>query len=101
MIIVIGSATAISGREDAVRALSLSHVQRSRLEPGCLAHNVSVDSESPSRFVFVEYWSDMPALMAHFALESSQEFVRQLKPLLSADPTMKIFDSQQVQPETP
>lgn len=98
MIIVLGSATAISGHEDTVRDLSLSHVQRSRAEPGCIAHNVSVDSENPSRFVFVEYWADMSTLMVHFALKDSQEFVRQLKPLLSSDPDMKIFESEEVRP---
>lgn len=98
MIIVLGSATAKQGQEEAVRALSLSHVQRSRTESGCIAHNVSVDCENPSRFVFVEYWQDMPALQAHFALKDSQAFVRQLTPLLSANPDMKIFEAEAVQP---
>ncbi|MGJ8560910.1 MAG: putative quinol monooxygenase [Litorimonas sp.] len=98
MIIVIGSATAKPGQEDAVRALSLTHVQRSRTEPGCTAHNVSVDSENSSRFVFVEYWADMAALMAHFALEASQNFVQDLQPLLAENPDMKIFEAASVRP---
>lgn len=98
MIIVLGSATAIAGQENAVRDISVSHVQRSRREDGCIAHNVSVDSEAPSRFVFVEYWRDMPALMAHFALTSSQDFVRDLKPLLATAPEMKIFQSEEIRP---
>jgi quinol monooxygenase YgiN len=98
MIIVLGSATAQSGQEEAVQALSLTHVQRSRTEPGCIAHNVSVDSENSSRFVFVEYWQDMPALMAHFALEASQNFVRDLGPLLSEAPDMKIYKADAVRP---
>lgn len=98
MIIVLGSATAKSGQEGAVRGLSLTHVQRSRAEPGCIAHNVSVDSENASRFVFVEYWADMSALMAHFALKDSQEFVRDLRPLLVENPEMKIFEAESVRP---
>lgn len=98
MIIVIGSALAAPGQADAVRALSLVHVKRSRAEPGCTAHNVSVDCENPSRFVFVEYWQDMPALMAHFALKSSQDFVRDLGPLLAEKPEMKIFEAEAVAP---
>lgn len=98
MIIVIGSALAAPGQADAVRALSLIHVKRSRAEPGCTAHNVSVDSENSSRFVFVEYWQDMPALMAHFALKESQDFVRDLGPLLAEKPEMEIFDADAVPP---
>lgn len=96
MIIVVGSATAILGQEGAVRALSLAHVRRSRTEPGCIAHDVTTDCENSSRFVFVEYWRDMPALMDHFALDDSKAFVRALRPLLSEDPDMKIFHSEPV-----
>lgn len=98
MIIVTGSVLAKPGEEEAVRDLSLTHVKRSQAEPGCIAHNVSVDCENPSRFVFVERWQDMSALMAHFALAESQQFVRDLKPLLAAAPIMDIFDSVAVDP---
>lgn len=96
MIIVIGSATAKAGQEGAVRELSLTHVKRSQAEPGCIAHNVSVDCENASRFVFAEYWQDMPALRAHFALTESQAFVRKLKSLLAEPPEMRIFRSTEI-----
>ncbi|MEL6687962.1 MAG: putative quinol monooxygenase [Pseudomonadota bacterium] len=98
MIIVLGSIIAKSGEEDAVKALSLEHVQRSRTEAGCIAHNVSIDCENPSRFVFVEEWADMPALMAHFQLEASQHFVRDLRAHLAEPPVMKMFDADEVSP---
>lgn len=100
MIVVIGSVIAKPGQEAAVRDLSLTHVRRSREAPGCIAHDVSVDCENASRFVFVEYWRDMPALMAHFALEESQGFVSDLRPLLADVPDMKVFDAAEVQPIT-
>lgn len=96
MIIVLGSVIAKPGEEAAVEALSLTHVKRSRAEPGCLAHNVSVDRENASRFVFVEYWEDMPALMTHFQLEASQQFVRDLRPLMAEPPEMKIFKADEI-----
>lgn len=99
MIIVLGAVIAKPGQEDAVLDLSLTHVQRSRTEPGCIAHNVSVDSENALRFVFVEYWRDMPALLAHFALQDSQDFVRDLQPLLAEKPDMKIFMAEEVRPQ--
>jgi quinol monooxygenase YgiN len=47
--------------------------------------------------VFVEYWQDMPALITHFALQDSQDFVRDLQPLLSEKPEMRIFDADEIQ----
>lgn len=99
MIIVVGAVIAAAGQETAVRDLSLIHVQRSRAEPGCIAHNVSVDSENAARFVFVEYWQDMTALKAHFALRASQDFVRDLGPLLAETPDMKIYEAAAVTPK--
>ena len=97
MIIVIGSIIAKPEHRDEALRLSLEHVQRSRKETGCIAHNVSVDSENDMRFVFVEYWEDMPALMRHFALEASQTFVAELSSRVAAKPDMKIFDAKEMQ----
>jgi len=98
MIIVIGDACATpQGRDEALR-LSLEHVQRSRTEPGCVSHNVSVDAENDCRLVFVEYWQDMPALKAHFGLDASKGFIAALSPLLAARPNMKIYPADEVQP---
>ena len=54
MIIVLGSALIESGRVAEALALSKQHVERSRAEPGCVAHGVHIDSENPRRLVFVE-----------------------------------------------
>ncbi len=97
MIIVIGSIIAKPEHRDEALRLSLEHVQRSRKEPGCVDHNVSVDCENDMRLVFVEYWEDMPALMKHFALDASQEFVAALSACVSAKPEMKIFDAKELQ----
>lgn len=46
-IIITGSITARADAFEEVLALSLAHVHRSRLEPGCLAHAVHRDAENP------------------------------------------------------
>lgn len=74
MIIVTGSVTA---REDSLaelRAAAQAHVHRSRTEPGCVSHAMSVDSENPLRLTVVEEWADMAALEAHFAVPGSRGF---------------------------
>jgi quinol monooxygenase YgiN len=90
VILVLGSVT---GRPDTIDALlhaSLTHVRRSRTEPGCLSHEVSIDAENPLRLVFVERWADQASLDAHFAVPASLEFVGSLSDLVDGRPTMTV-----------
>jgi quinol monooxygenase YgiN len=97
MIIVTGSVTARSDSFDEVRRLSLEHVRRSRLEPGCLSHAVHVDCENPLRLVFVEHWADRAALAAHFSVRDSRDFVRSLRSLAAGVAAIEIFDATRVE----
>jgi quinol monooxygenase YgiN len=90
----------VTAREDSfgeVRKLSLEHVHRSRDEPGCISHAVHVDCENPLRLVFIEQWADRAALLAHFAVPASREFVRALQPLAAAATTIEIYDATRVE----
>jgi quinol monooxygenase YgiN len=94
MIIVTGS---VQGRPDTINALlalSLTHVHRSRTEPGCLLHSVHFDAEDPLRLVFLEHWADADALRAHFAVPASREFVNELAALTVAAPEMHIYEAE-------
>jgi quinol monooxygenase YgiN len=93
MIVVTGSVTARQDSFDEVRKLSLEHVHRSRGEPGCISHAVQVDCENPLRLVFFEQWSDRAALLAHFAVPSSRDFVRSLQSLAAAATTIELYDA--------
>ena len=97
MIMVTGSVTAREESFDEVRQLSLEHVRRSREEPGCISHAVHVDCEDPLRLVFVEQWTDRAALLAHFAVPASRNFVRALQPLAAAATTIEIYDATRVE----
>jgi quinol monooxygenase YgiN len=81
MIVVTGSVVARQDTFDEVRRLSLEHVHRSRKEPGCISHAVHVDCENALRLVFIEQWADRAALLAHFAVPASRDFVKALQPL--------------------
>jgi quinol monooxygenase YgiN len=93
MILVTGSVTARAESLNEVRQLSLEHVHRSRNEPGCISHAVHIDCENPLRLVFVEQWADRAALLAHFAVPASRDFVRALQPLAATATTLEIFDA--------
>jgi len=93
MIVVTGSVTARQETFDDARQLSLEHVHRSRTEPGCISHSVHVDCENPLRLVFIEQWADRAALVAHFAVPASRNFVRALGPLAAGPPMIEIYDA--------
>src|ERR1700742_4289559 len=97
MILVTGRATAREASLQGVRGLSLEHVQRSRLEPGCLSHAVHIDCENPLRLVFLEQWADRAALGTHFAVPASRDFVRALKSLAAGASAIEIFDATRVE----
>ncbi|MGZ5871573.1 MAG: putative quinol monooxygenase [Bradyrhizobium sp.] len=97
MIVVTGSITAREASFDEVRRLSLEHVHRSRKEPGCISHAVNIDCENPLRLVFIEQWANRAALAKHFAVPASRDFVRTLKPLAAANPTIEIYEASRVE----
>ena len=93
MILVTGSVTARPDTIEEVGRLSLEHVNRSRLEPGCLLHSVHRDVERPLRLVFVEHWADADALRAHFRVPASGAFVTEIAGLAAAPPEMTIYEA--------
>ena len=96
MILVTGSVQLTSqGREEGFR-LGAEHSQRSRAEPGCIAHNCYEDRETPGRMHFFEKWADLAALKAHFAVPDSSAFVQQVTALAEAPPTIEIFTAEAV-----
>jgi len=98
MILVTGSVVARDDTFEQVLALSREHVARSRAEPGCLAHAVHRDVERPNRLVFVEQWSDPPALQAHFKVPASRAFGKALAELAAEPPTLEVYDATPLKP---
>jgi quinol monooxygenase YgiN len=97
-VLVIGRIVARPERIDELLSLSLAHVQRSRTEPGCIAHAVHRDVENPLRLVFVEEWADRSALRAHFGVPASRAFVKAAAACASEAPEMTLFEAEPLQP---
>jgi quinol monooxygenase YgiN len=93
MLIVLGSVLARTDNVEEAQRLSRAHVERSRLEPGCLSHAVHVDLDEPLRLVFIERWADWDALRAHFRVPASVEFARDMARLGAAPPEMTIYEA--------
>src|SRR6201985_950560 len=66
MIIVTGHVIASPESREEMLRISLEHVHRSRLEPGCIEHGVYFDAENPLKLHFYERWADLAAIKTHF-----------------------------------
>ncbi len=97
MIIVTGSIQARVDTFDEVRRLSLVHVARSRAEPGCLEHGVTIDANDGLHLVFFERWADLDALLAHFEVPASREFGAQAARLAARPPDLAAYDATELQ----
>ena len=96
MILVTGSVLARDETFDAVLKQSLAHVERSRLEPGCLSHAVHVDCQNPLRLFFFEQWADEATLHAHFAVPETRQFVKFLKEQKVETSGMQIYRAEPI-----
>jgi quinol monooxygenase YgiN len=96
MIVVTGSVLTNAVNRTTIEALSIKHCQRSRAEPGCIAHNVHADCENPDRLVFLEVWADAAAVQTHFAVPASGAFVREIGGLSSEPPEMKLYSVDEI-----
>ena len=96
MILVTGSVKARPETLAEMLRLSLEHVRRSRLEPGCLLHSVHRDVEDPNRLVFIEHWADRDALMTHFRVPASGAFAKAAGDLAAEPPTLEIYDAERL-----
>lgn len=54
MIIITGSAALDPARRDEAIALGIAHSERSRTEPGCIAHDCYLAADDPLRMHFFE-----------------------------------------------
>ena len=91
MLVVSGTVTARPDTLDAMLQAALDHVRRSRTEPGCLKHGVSIDAEDPLTLVFYEEWEDRAALYAHFQVPESLAFMKAMRSLAASQTKMKIL----------
>lgn len=91
MVIVTGSILARPETFDELRQLGIEHSRRSRMEAGCEVHSVHIDAENSLRLVFVERWTDRPALLAHFAEPNARAFVAKARKLAAEAPAISIY----------
>ena len=98
MVIVTASIHVAADRLTEALALSLEHVHRSRLEPGCVSHGVSQDVEDPNHVIFVERWADRAALAVHFGIPEARAFSRAIGAMAVEPAQMTLYDAEEFRP---
>ena len=93
MILVTGRVTAKPETFDEILRVSREHVHRSRKEPGCISHDVSIDADDPMTLHFIERWADAAALKAHFRVKASQEMFHTLQRLAADAGEMHLYEA--------
>ena len=96
MILVAGAVTAKPESLDKMLRVSVEHVHRSRKEPGCISHDVSVDADNPLKLHFIERWADADALKAHFRMKESRVMWQTLQNLAADPGAMHIYEASEI-----
>jgi len=76
MILITSSVTIAAEHYGEAIAFAKRHVDASRLEAGCLAHQYFEDPENSHTLVFLESWKDQAAIDFHFAQSYSRDFAK-------------------------
>jgi quinol monooxygenase YgiN len=96
MILVTGRVTAKTETFAETLRVSREHVHRSRKEPGCISHDVSVDADDPLTLHFIERWADAAALKAHFRVPESRAMWQTLQSLAADPGAMRIYRADEI-----
>src|ERR1700744_5723360 len=96
MILVTGRVTAKPDTVAEMLRVSREHVHRSRREPGCISHDVSVDADDPLTLHFIERWADEAALKVHFRVPESRAMWQTLQSLAADPGAMQIYDAGEI-----
>ena len=96
MILVTGAVTAKPDTINEMLRISTEHVHRSRREPGCVSHHVSISADDPLTLHFIERWESVAALKAHFRVPESQAMWKRLQELAAHPGAMHIYESSEI-----
>jgi quinol monooxygenase YgiN len=96
MILVTGRVTAKPETFDEMLRVSREHVHRSRMEPGCISHDVTIDADNPLTLQFVERWADEAALKTHFRVPQSRAMWKRLQELAAKPGAMHIYKADEI-----
>jgi quinol monooxygenase YgiN len=92
-ILVIGTVTASREIIAEMLRVSTEHVHRSRKEPGCISHHVSIDADDSLTLHFTERWESVEALKTHFRGPQSRAIWKRLQELAARPGAMHLYEA--------
>ena len=76
---------------DAVRELLVGLIGPTRKEAGCIAYELLQNTADPTDFTFVEEWTSMEALEAHFATAHLRNAQRLMPEVAAEEPDIRTY----------
>lgn len=78
---------------ETVRPWYAELVEKTRLEPDCIAYDLFIDQKDPGHFIFVEQWPNKSALDAHCQSEHFRRLVPQINGYQAKDCIVVLMDA--------
>lgn len=97
MLIVIGEATAASGRREEMVDAVAEMARGTRPDDGCQLYGFYADVTNPDVILSVEVWRDRAALDAHMGHVHTQTFLQTVPTLVAGQPAMHFFNAEPAQ----
>ncbi|MBD2325257.1 putative quinol monooxygenase [Alkalinema sp. FACHB-956] len=76
---------------DALKALTLSILEPTRQESGCIQYELHQNLQDPTDFTFIEEWESEAALEAHLQTPHLQAAMAQLDGIVAAMPDIRRY----------
>ena len=96
MIVVIAKVSVIPAKKTELLALAKGVIATTQAEEGCISYLLLDNTYDPGACMFVEEWTDLPALQKHAAAPHIAEWRRQSKDFLSAKTQITIYQAEEV-----
>jgi quinol monooxygenase YgiN len=92
-VVVVGSFTALPGKEQEALAAFKDLVQPTHDEPGCILYALNQGADDPAKLAFVERWASREELDAHLESPHIKALLERLPELFDESGTITVFNA--------
>lgn len=96
MIVVIAKVSVKPERKQELLKLAEGVIAATRAEEGCISYTLLDNPYDPGGCLFVEEWTDLPALQKHAASAHIADWRKQSRDLMTAKTTVKVYQGEEV-----
>ena len=91
-VVVVGSFTALPGKEEEGREAFEALLEPTHGEDGCILYSLHVGSDDRSRLAFIERWASREALDAHLQTDHIQQLLARADELFGDSADIVVYE---------